>query len=594
MVNGSPRYIQTLAMKKSAERRDLILTILKSTATKREARYYLKRYPLLDKSNIYKNPTDLLKNIQFNQELSANGKYNQYIDGTLESQPKDEIAANEVQLNDLENAGDEIHLSDTIRVIMIRVRNLHSLSISTIRNIGETLSKCMRLGASPIIVLENPRGNYKHDSSTSSDGNRQTDTSTLALQIKSMNERCDRLVTQLESNCDFKLRSLQGLFQVDSKGTVQFTLPELMMTPLFQGMIPVLSPWVVDKETTKARIVNSLDIMKYTIKALQSLDSRHKGMQVTSENDKVSDLVTVEKIIFIDELGGTPSIERYQSSHVLINLLQEYDSIKSELLKCRMSERDRNIHLRNLIDMNTLLSIATGATGILTTPEIAGLHELGSGTNPIIHNILTDRPTISSSLPVDLKKTPMLNTTIIKKGIPIIVHLSKTKDAGLDIEKMAVKGEIDLEKLQFLIEDSFGRKLDLKHYLERINGHISGLIIAGNYEGCAILTWERSPHDKDRKIAYLDKFAVLKRLQGLPGLADIVFKAMLVNFKKELIWRSRKTNPVNKWYFDRSTANYNIPNSNWRMFYSGSKPPLEKDIRDYVDVCTSIPPSFTS
>ena len=128
MVNGSPRYIQTLAMKKSAERRDLILTILKSTATKREARYYLKRYPLLDKSNIYKNPTDLLKNIPFNQELSANGKYNQYIDGTLESQPKDEIAVNEVQLNDLENAGDEIHLSDTIRVIMIRIRNLHSLS----------------------------------------------------------------------------------------------------------------------------------------------------------------------------------------------------------------------------------------------------------------------------------------------------------------------------------------------------------------------------------------------------------------------------------------------------------------------------------
>jgi len=591
MPNGSLRQIQTLAMKRSAERRDLILTILNSTATKREAQYYLKRYPLLGKGNIYKNPNDLLKDLQSDSEVSANGKYNQYIGQAVEDQSKDNNAASTSEINRFEDAGDEIHLSDTIRVIMIRIRNLQSLSVEKIRNIGETLSKCMKLGASPIIVMENPRGSF-NDVSGSAD--HSTHTNPLALQIKSANERCERLVMQLESNCDFKLRSIHGLFQVDSEGTAQFTLPELIMTPLFQGIVPVLSPWVVDKETTQARIVNSLDVMKYTIKALQLLDNRYKGMQITSDNDETSDFVTVEKIIFVDKMGGTPSIERYQSSHVLINLQQEFESIKRELSKCRLSKRQRVIHLRNLNDMNTLLSIAPDATGILTTPEIAGIHELGSGTNPIIHSILTDRPTISSSLPVDLKKTPMLNTTIIKKGIPILIHMSKTCDNGLDLEDMDRKGKINLKKLQFLVEDSFGRKLDLKNYLRRINGHVSGLIIAGNYQGCAILTWEKSLSDKNRKIAYLDKFAVLKRLQGLPGLADIVFKAMLVNFKEELIWRSRKTNPVNKWYFDRSKANYSIPNSNWRMFYSGYKPPSEKDIRDYVDICTSIPPSFTS
>ena len=77
---------------------------------------------------------------------------------------------------------------------------------------------------------------------------------------------------------------------------------------------------------------------------------------------------------------------------------------------------------------------------------------------------------------------------------------------------------------------------------------MAAVIIAGDYDGGAIITWEEG--FRGRKVPYLDKFAVSRKAQGTGGVADVVFKAMLMGdgmFPKELLWRSRKTNPVNKW-----------------------------------------------
>ncbi|EHL02715.1 putative Amino-acid acetyltransferase, mitochondrial [Glarea lozoyensis 74030] len=94
---------------------------------------------------------------------------------------------------------------------------------------------------------------------------------------------------------------------------------------------------------------------------------------------------------------------------------------------------------------------------------------------------------------------------------------------------------IDLSRLVHLIDDSFDRKLDVRDYLKRVNDRIAGVIIAGEYEGAAILTWETPPgvvedgsmESRSRMVPYLDKFAVLKKAQGSGGVADIVFTAMV-------------------------------------------------------------------
>jgi amino-acid N-acetyltransferase len=177
---------------------------------------------------------------------------------------------------------------------------------------------------------------------------------------------------------------------------------------------------------------------------------------------------------------------------------------------------------------------------------------------------------------------------------------------------------IDFPRLLHLIEDSFGRPLDVQHYLSRVQNRLAGVIIAGEYEGGAILTWEQNPKDPSRPpVPYLDKFAVLRKSQGSGGVADIVFNAMVrACLPDGVVWRSRQNNPVNKWYFERSVGTWKLPRSQWCMFWTGNdvdwgdraiseveiESNLVKDVErkvererrwhDYVDVCSSIEASW--
>ena len=58
----------------------------------------------------------------------------------------------------------------------------------------------------------------------------------------------------------------------------------------------------------------------------------------------------------IDPIGGIPSIERHQTSHVFINLSQEYSDILSELFIGHIEPKYRDTHVDNLNTMNNVLS----------------------------------------------------------------------------------------------------------------------------------------------------------------------------------------------------------------------------------------------
>jgi amino-acid N-acetyltransferase len=172
-----------------------------------------------------------------------------------------------------------------------------------------------------------------------------------------------------------------------------------------------------------------------------------------------------------------------------------------------------------------------------------------------------------------------------------------------------------------LIEDSFRRKLDAHHYLDRIRGRVAGLIIAGDYEGGAICTWETPPNlkttpppDSPLWVPYLDKFAVLTSSQGSGGVADIVWGALTRTcFPNGLVWRSRTSNPVNKWYFERAVGMWNLPDGEWTMFWTtegvveewakrleeskafAKEAVGEQDMTRwdaYFGVCSGVPPSW--
>ena len=290
-------------------------------------------------------------------------------------------------------------------------------------------------------------------------------------------------------------------------------------------------------------------------------------------------------------------------------------------------------HLQNLKLVRRALSLLPPtSSALLTTPieaansekQSASFQAIGVGTrrqrNPLIHNLLTDKPVYSSSLPAGRlgkattsgtynmsNSAHIPQTTFVKRGMPVTIFPDPHGRPWLpclpgQTRLSLTDSHIDLPRLVHLIDDSFNRQLDVQAYLKRVNDRIAGVIIAGEYEGGALLTWEIPPgvpddgseETKARMVPYLDKFAVLKRSQGAGGVADILFKAMVKDcFPNGVCWRSRRDNPVNKWYFERSRGTWKIPDTNWTMFWT--TPDLDLDqqrFSDYEGVCRSIVPSW--
>lgn len=290
-------------------------------------------------------------------------------------------------------------------------------------------------------------------------------------------------------------------------------------------------------------------------------------------------------------------------------------------------------HLQNLELVRRALSLLPPtSSALLTTPIEAANSEkqsapsqaIGVGTrtqrNPLIHNLLTDKPVYSSSLPAGrLGKVTTSGiydkstsahiplTTFAKRGMPVTIFPDPRGRPWLpclpgQTRLSLTDSHIDLPRLVHLIDDSFNRQLDVQAYLKRVDDRIAGVIIAGEYVGGALLTWEVPPgvpddgseETKARMVPYLDKFAVLKRSQGAGGVADILFKAMVKDcFPNGVCWRSRRDNPVNKWYFERSRGTWKMPDTNWTMFWT--TPDLDLDRQrfcDYEGVCRTVVPSW--
>jgi amino-acid N-acetyltransferase len=250
-----------------------------------------------------------------------------------------------------------------------------------------------------------------------------------------------------------------------------------------------------------------------------------------------------------------------------------------------------------------------------TSPRTTAVSAVGTRTqkNPLIHNLLTDKPAYSASLPMGRlgRSNDAGNigsnagsATFVKRGMPLTMIPDPrirpwTPDNHGKPNLKLTDASIDLSRLIYLIDDSFNRKLDAEHYLSRVNDRIAGLIISGEYEGGALFTWETPPGappgDLSRSVPYLDKFAVLQRSQGAGGVADIVFNAMVRGcFPNGVCWRSRRDNPVNKWYFERARGTWKIPDTNWTMFWTteGVEVGDGGRFKDYEAVCRGVEPSW--
>jgi len=689
--NEKSRSPKSERVKRKLKERDFFVSVLSSSATKRDAKAYLSKFQPSSKTKPTKEKPDFLRAPSTTVEARRHKEYEGRLAksgvnlGGLYTYPT-AIEKSPVFTQEPLPESFQIHDVEPLHLAIVVLRYPQQYNDEILDGVALTLAQLARLGLLSVVVID-PRNERKALENNS----RRPWSEEIAKQSL-------RLASAVNKHSSVGARVVDqalGVSKLENdipcsvpvRGNVVVQLQKLLSTPLKNGIIPIIPPLAVS-DTGQLQKVSANDVALALTREFAGLNwpiaAEETSENVPSNADAESiggtERASLDRIIILDPIGGIPAKNRPDKAHIFINLEQEYETIQSELQTNDLSDQtapkdpgrrhsifgmsnpfsrftedeimqikpktdvlqqtspkseeqsEMQRHLQNLdLIQRALALLPPTSSALLTTPSEAASSafsalsdEQATGVrtrpkrNPLIHNLLTDKSVISSSLPTarlnaSESSSSLPHSTFFKRGMPVTIipdpltmpwTAPGPEGSSLDLSS---DPRIDFPRLLHLIEDSFGRKLDIKHYISRIRNKVAGIIIAGEYEGGAILTWETPSWNSSRPaVPYLDKFAVLRRAQGSGGVADIVFNAMVRNaFPEGVVWRSRRDNPVNKWYFERSIGTWKVTDK-WTMFWTGNEIDFgsgshvfageneERALRwkDYVNVCTHVEPSW--
>ena len=400
-------------------------------------------------------------------------------------------------------------------------------------------------------------------------------------------EQTMRVVSALERQGAHARPILQSLVRLgprpgDSDSQSAIRIPEAHTTPhdlvsirsaLKAGEIPVLPPLALDSFCRTVR-VHSNDVIGALARGMAEAGSSLSSSERPGDAGEVD--LTPLRLMIINREGGVPSYARSGLPHLLVNLTAEFDYIHDTFHESWQSTNPTA--LENLDLARTCLEYMPASSSAIMVSH--------RSPRSLIANLITNKPELSSSLPHALlqghgaRRLTQHTPTILRRGLPVRVINSAR--------------ELDREKLTTLLEQSFQRKLDAESYYKRLESCLDFAIVAGDYAGAAIVTREYAAGEVDdaASVAYLDKFAVLPSHQG-DGTVDFLWVALHdesyglgLSFSanpnggkegrgegRDLVWRSRADNPVNKWYFERSTGHLRM--GRWVMFWCDAEKRLK-------------------
>jgi amino-acid N-acetyltransferase len=395
----------------------------------------------------------------------------------------------------------------------------------------------------------------------------------------------------------------------------------LVRSAIQAGDIPVLAPLALDSFCRTVRI-DANDVVGALARGMteaaaelrpQTPQQSDGGHPEFSEEIDLTPL----RLMIINREGGIPSYARFGLPHLLVNLTSEYSFI-SETFQNSWRETHPTA-LKNLSLARTCLAYMP--------PLSSAIFVNHRSPSSLIGNLITNKPAVSSSLP----------HALLQGDRKLTPHTPTLLRRGMDIRVVRSVQDIDRAKMTYLLEKSFERVLDQEAFYKRLESHLDFVIVAGDYAGAAVVTTEPpqdpssteepSP-DSHLPITYLDKFAVLPSHQG-DGTVDFLWVALhdesyglghpfSVNpnggkegrgVGRDLVWRSRANNPVNKWYFERSTGYLRV--GEWVLFWCDAEKRLrieegrkanaglqfvekweEGRVQSWVDVAMKVPSSW--
>ncbi|KAI8960839.1 N-acetylglutamate synthase [Daldinia sp. FL1419] len=595
--------------------RDFFVSVLETSVTKRDAKAYMNRFvPLLEK----KGATG------FKQRATQGRPEND--PDVVRKAPTIEAIAAQTKFSHAPKIEPDLAIQVPLYVALVKFRAPQEVSDATLDGVGKTLGQLRKLGLISIVVVDTGVGGQNEAPRRQ---NATVQANRIAMAIDNYDTPGARVI---DSPITIEALPEEDSSPFTSRGLFVGNAHDLMAA-LQEEVIPIISSFGYTADDCAVKPVSANDAILALTRQLSGLQFIGQPVE-DSKAIQTSRSAEVYRLIVLDPLGGIPAKNRATGRHLFLNLEHEFEEVKNDLTTSVSSNSDIegsiNVqHLENAeLAKNVLSLLPPTSSAVITTPqEVANeqapedngidwaLVGTRRGQNPLIHSLLTDKPIQSSSLPSE-RFRPVTSssgmaqigslTTLAKRGMPLTIfpdpRISPWKPPQAGQKQLNLTDPcIDLPRLVNLIEDSFGRKLDVDHYLKRIHGNLAGIIIAGEYEGGALLTWEKPPglegsgaNDPNRLVPYLDKFAVLRKSQGAGGVSDIIFNAMVRDcFPNGVCWRSRKDNPVNKWYFERSRGSLKLGGMNWTMFWTTPGLALdEQRFKDYESVCRDIKPSW--
>ena len=136
--------------------------------------------------------------------------------------------------------------------------------------------------------------------------------------------------------------------------------------------------------------------------------------------------------------------------------------------------------------------------------------------------------------------------------------------------------DVDTARLRALITECFGRPPVPTYFSDKTP---LAIYTAGDMRAVAVVTTVAGT-------PYLDKFAVTKAAQG-EGVGGLLWAHMRRDHPR-LLWRSRRDNPINAWYFKQ--ADGCLRDGRWVIFWTGDEPLAA--MAPCIDAVRALPPSL--
>lgn len=192
---------------------------------------------------------------------------------------------------------------------------------------------------------------------------------------------------------------------------------------------------------------------------------------------------------------------------------------------------------------------------------------------------------LSSDYFSEFEKNLLNNFNNLLKECSYLRSISLTSPATLLKELFTVKGsgtyfklgskillfhslkDLDVERLKFLLEDAFQKKIKENFFQKEFDS----IFLESNYKGAAIVV--KTPIGN-----FLSKFAVNAIARG-EGIGREIWDTMLQEFP-EIFWRAKVQNPINKWYMKVCTGVHKFPK--WNIYWIGYEPKQIPEIVEYL------------